>query len=309
MKELIDKLKQDFNKTNISDDEKNELFKTLYLLEKQSVKMDFKLQSLFQNIKITKRILNNFIEEIEQKNIEIQNYANALEEANKTKDRFFSIIAHDLKSPFNILIGFSELIKLSIKEKDFDEVKKLNDIILQTSTHTHKLLLNLLDWSRAQTNEIKFRPVKININNFITENIELFKAQAHKKGLILEFNPAESIYVFADVDMTNIIIRNLISNAVKYTKKGSITISTGKQENICLIIIMDTGIGIQQEIIDRIFNIDENIWTLGTDGERGTGLGLILCKEFIGKNKGSIFIESIVNKGSIFTIKLPLFVN
>jgi len=307
MKELIDKLKKDLNKTSISDNDKTELLKTIHHLEKEVFKSEFKLQSLVQKSKTTVSILNNFIEEIEQKNIKIQSYTNELELANKTKDRFFSIIAHDLKSPFNSLIGFSELIKLSIEEKDFDDVEKMNELVLQTSTQAHKLLLNLLDWSRAQTNEIKFKPVKVDINKLITENIELFKAQANKKNILLEFVPNETVYVLADIDMTNIIIRNLISNAVKYTKEGYVSVSISLQANSCIIKIKDTGVGIEQKIIDRIFNLADNISTTGTDGERGTGLGLILCKEFTDKNNGKLLVESNVGKGSVFTLELPVF--
>ncbi len=309
MKKLLDKLKQGLKNTNISVGEKNELLKIIDLQEKEVLKMDFKLQSLVRKNKTTESVLNNIIEEIEEKNIEIQKYANELEEANKTKDRFFSIISHDLKSPFNALIGFSDLIKIALEENDFEDIKKMNELIHQTATNTYKLLLNLLDWSRAQTNEIKFKPTKININKLIKENLELFKAQANKKGVIFEFDSPKNNFVLADENMTNIIIRNLISNAVKYTRKGSVSIVIGLTDKTCVIKITDTGIGIKQEVVKQIFNIEENISTQGTNGERGTGLGLILCKEFTNKNNGNLTVESTINKGSTSTLNLPIFKN
>ena len=307
MKELIDKLIQSIISTNIPADKKSELLKIVSLQEKQAIKSDFKLQSLLDKSKTTESVLNNIIEEIEQKNIKIQNYADALEEANKTKDRFFSIIAHDLKSPFNALLGFSKLVKEAFEEKDFDNVKRMNGLIYETLNQTYKLLLNLLDWSRIQTNEIIFRPEKISINKLIEENVKFFKAQANKKGIVLEFNSKEVNYIFADVDMTNIIIRNLISNAVKYTKKGNVKISISRQNNVCNIKISDTGVGIKKEDINNIFNVGDNISTNDTEGERGTGLGLILCKEYANKSGGSLFVESIVNKGSVFILSLPAY--
>lgn len=307
MKEIINILKLKLNKANISTEERSELMLSINSLEKEIHKNDFKLQSLLHKNKLTKNILNNIIEEIEEKNIEIQNYAETLKKTNKTKDRFFSIIAHDLRSPFNSLIGFSDLLKLALKEKDYKEVEELNNLVIQVATQTYKLLLNILNWARSQTNEIKFTPVKIEINKLIKNNIDLFKAQAEKKGIILKFIPSKNIFVYADYDMTNIIIRNLISNAVKYTEKGNITISIDKQNSECLIKIKDTGTGIPKETINHIFNINNNISVTGTSGEKGTGLGLILCKEFADKNNGTISVESEIKKGSTFKLSLPIF--
>lgn len=307
MKELISKLKDLVNSSDISDNGRNEMLSIIGLQEKQNIKTDFKLQSLVQKVITTENVLNNIIDEIKQKNIKIQKYADALKQANKTKDRFFSIIAHDLKSPFNSLIGFSELTKIALEENDISDIKKMNELIYQTSTNTYKLLLNLLDWARTQTNDIQFNPVKININEIITENVKLFKAQADKKGITIQFNPEKTFYTYADIDMTNIIIRNLLSNAIKFTKQGSVKISLLEQEDISIITIKDTGVGIKKEIINQLFSIGDNFSTNGTAGEPGTGLGLVLCKEFVNKNKGELYVESEIDKGSVFTLELPLY--
>jgi len=308
MKELINILKQDLNKINISSNEKNMLLTTIQSLEKELYKNDFKLQSLLKQNKLTKNILNNIITEVDKKNIEIQNYADTLEKVNDTKDRFFSIIAHDLKNPFNSLIGLSDLIKIAIKDNDFEDVEYYNEIIIQVANRTYGLLVNLLDWAHSQTNEIKFTPVKVEINKLIKDNILLVRAQLENKNLNIKFTNSKKFFLYADFDMTDVIIRNLISNAIKYTKEGYISISLEQQNTNCIIKIKDTGIGIKKEIINSIFNINNNVSTTGTSGEEGTGLGLIICKEFIDRNNGNITVESEVDKGSLFTLSLPIFI-
>ena len=307
MKELILKLRQDLDKVDISIDERDMLLSTIYSLEKELHKNDFKLQSLLKQNKSTKNILHNIIKEIDEKNIEIQNYANTLEEVNNTKDRFFSIIAHDLRNPFNSLIGLSDLIKIAIKDEEFEETEAYNNIIFEVATRTYQLLVNLLAWARSQTNEIKFTPVKVEINKLIKNNIELVKAQLENKGLSLDFIYNEELFLYADSDMTDVIVRNLISNAVKYTKKGGVVISLVRTDKKCIIKVKDTGIGIRKKITDSIFNINDNAPTIGTSGEEGTGLGLIICKEFTIKNKGNITVESKIGKGSVFTLILPIY--
>ncbi len=243
---------------------------------------------------------------IEAQKIELEKKATALQEVNKTKDRFFTIIAHDLKNPFNALIGFSELIKQAVENKDLEEIKNINEIILQSSIQTHKLLLNLLEWAKAQTNGIQYNPEKIDIKKIIEEHIELFVHQVNKKNIILK-DETNHCMVFADLNLINTVLRNLISNAIKYTQNGEIKITCSRQAEYYKISISDTGVGISEEILQSLFDIDKNTSTPGTEGERGTGLGLILSKELIEKNKGEISVESIVNEGSTFSFSLPIF--
>lgn len=245
---------------------------------------------------------------IEQQKNDIEEKAKSLQDLNKTKDRFFSIISHDLKSPFNSLLGLTELLKLERETMSDEETDQLIDLIHKSSEQGYKLVLNLLDWSRSQTNQIEFQPTRLHLSKLVRENIELLKTQAKNKGIdiVVEKNNKNS-FVFADLNMINTVLRNLISNAIKYTHQGEIKIKCNCNTSICKLSISDTGIGISKENLKKLFDIDNNISTPGTDGEKGTGLGLILCKEFIEKNKGEIFVESTVNKGSIFSFNLPLF--
>ena len=243
---------------------------------------------------------------IEKQKVELEKKAKDLQEANKTKDRFFSIVAHDLKNPFNALIGFSELIEQAVDNKDIEEIEKLNQIILQSSKQTHKLLLNLLEWSKAQTNQIQYNPEKIDIEKIVDEKIHFFNGQATKKGVKL-IKKSTHCMVFADLNMLKTILRNLISNAIKYTTQGKIILKTEINTNKCIISIRDEGIGIPKSQFEELFSLKESKSTPGTEGEKGTGLGLILCKEFVEKNKGEIFVESTVNEGSVFSFTLPLY--
>ncbi|RLD86268.1 MAG: hypothetical protein DRJ07_01140 [Bacteroidetes bacterium] len=277
----------------------NIYYSEYHIANKKLIEKNILLEKTHQEITIQKT-------KIEVQKVELEKKAKDLQDANKTKDRFFTIIAHDLKSPFNALIGFSELIEQAVENQDLEEIGKINKIVLQSSTQTHKLLLNLLEWSKAQTNQIQYKPEKIDIHKIINAQIELFKYQANKKGLQLK-DESNHCLVFADMNLLNTVLRNLISNAVKYTKKGEILIKCIRETSNYKISISDTGVGISKENLKKLFDIGENTSTPGTDGERGTGLGLILCKEFVEKNKGEFFVESTVNKGSVFSFSLPLY--
>ncbi|MFC2151427.1 tetratricopeptide repeat protein [Bacteroidota bacterium] len=245
-------------------------------------------------------------DEIRKQKEEIQNQALDLEKAINTKNRFFSIIAHDLLSPFNTLIGISDLLKSNLNEVSKEEINEYVDLIYQRSSETHELLINLLEWSLSQTKGIEYKPQEVEIKKLIKEKISLLKGQAKEKSLTLEFIEGDEVEVFADLNMLKTIIRNLVSNAIKFTKKGKVTISYNKEVNFCRVIIEDTGVGISEKNLRNLFEIDKPISSYGTAGEKGTGIGLILCNEFIQKNKGEIFVESIENVGSKFEFTVPL---
>lgn len=227
-----------------------------------------------------------------------------LKELNITKDKFFSIIAHDLRNPIGILMNYSELLLMSFNR--FDKEKKIKYIttINESSKLTFRLLENLLEWSRTQSNRIEFVPELFNLSHVITENINLLTINANNKNLFLQSDVLDDHEVFADKNMITTVIRNLISNAIKFTKNGGISVYSDKYDNYIKISITDTGEGIEKENIKKLFTIEDNISTKGTDGERGTGLGLILCKEFVEKNGGKIWVESEVGKGSTFYFTL-----
>jgi len=231
---------------------------------------------------------------------------NDLKEVNKSKDRFFSILAHDLINPFNTILGFGSLLKENIKMYDLNKIEEYIDIINKTSTRTFKLLENLLEWSRSQTNTIEYKPVKLNISETITDLILLFDSQKTKKNIEIITDLEQNIYVFADLNMIKTVIRNLLSNAIKFTENGLITITSKTENSLYKFSITDNGIGISEKDISNLFSIDISTSSPGTDGEKGTGIGLILCKEFIDKNKGEISVESKKGIGSTFTFSLPL---
>ncbi len=257
-------------------------------------------------------------EEIKQKNIELSELnqgleqkvaerTKQLEELNQTKDKFFSIIAHDLKNPFNTLIGFTELIKENIDSYTREEVQKYITILHETAESGYALLENLLEWSRSQTGAIKMEPGIIDIKTLSNELISLLENSAKKKQVYIINQIKDGIKAFADYNMIHTILRNLISNAIKYSNAdGEIILSSKEQENMMVYSVKDNGVGIIESNIENLFRIDKSLSTKGTNNESGTGLGLILCREFAEKNGGKIWVESEQGKGSTFFFSIPL---
>ena len=247
------------------------------------------------------------ITEKENNHIRLTTQEKHYRELNATKDKFFSIIAHDLKNPFNDLMGFTQLLALNIDKYDKNKITQFIKIIHQSSKLAYNLLENLLDWSSSQTGTLKFNPEKILINDLVTENIDLLESTAKNKNIKIYPELSSEIFVVADKNMVRTIIRNLISNSIKYTNQGGfIKIKNSYKKDLCEISVSDNGIGISKENIDRIFKIDESHSTPGTEKETGTGLGLLLCKEFVTKNHGELRVKSEPNKGSTFSFTLPL---
>lgn len=234
-----------------------------------------------------------------------------LREINAKKDKFFSIIAHDLRSPFSGLAGLVEILKSSYNELSNSEIDRYLDLINQSAQNISKLLENLLSWAKSQTGKIQFNPKQINLLHTINESIETTNVTARNKEINLFIKIEDKLEIFADNNMLNTVLRNLISNAIKYTNRnGQITISsypkTINKTQYTVICIADNGVGIPADKQDKIFKIEENYSTNGTEKEKGTGLGLILCKEFIERHGGNIWCESEENKGSMFCFTLPV---
>lgn len=231
-----------------------------------------------------------------------------LTELNAMKDKFFSIIGHDLKNPINVIKGFSELLTQDYEQLDNDKRKYYLKHIDRTIDKTHNLLEDLLSWAQTQNGRLETYPVSINMHQMISKNIILFNQQALEKNVklnaLLENN---SIVCYADQHMVDTILRNLISNALKFTREGEVTIkcSDHSDSNYMLVSVKDTGVGIEESEIDKLFRIDMSISSSGTSGETGTGLGLILCKEFVEKNGGKIWLESTYGVGTEFFFTLP----
>ena len=229
-----------------------------------------------------------------------------LRELNSTKDKFFSIISHDLKSPFNAIIGFSKLLTEQVQKKDYKGIERYAMIIQHSSQRAMDLLLNLMEWSRSQTGRMEFNPELIEIVSLINEVAILLNHAAQQKSITIYTECPNKATVYADRVMIGTILRNLISNAVKFTNLGgTIVVSAEQKQDEFWITVSDNGVGIQANVIERLFRIDKNYSTPGTQNEGGTGLGLILCKEFVEKHGGKIWVESEVGKGSKFYFTIP----
>ncbi len=278
-------------------------------------KSEEQLREQAQNLQEVNVILEERQEKIQYQTEELNRQAQILKKANKeleqlntTKNKFFSIIAHDLKNPFQAIFGFSELLMRNFD--DFDDPQKMDllTMIKTSSESAFNLLENLLQWARTQTDRIQYNPEYIELIEIIDQNMELSRASAENKQITLISQADCNSTVFADKNMINLVLRNLLSNAVKFSEeRGVVTVGCelkGKEQ--MRVYIADTGIGISEENIKKLFRIDEYFSTSGTAGEGGTGLGLIICKEFIEKNKGKLYIESRIGEGTTFTFTLPL---
>jgi len=228
-----------------------------------------------------------------------------LKKLNATKDKFFSIIAHDLRNPFNVMIGISDLLRSDADIKDSEDFEMLIEGIFQAATSGYNLLENLLEWSRTQTGTIQFNPELFPIAKVFQANKNLFQEAAKSKDISISW-PSTSAQVYADYNMVNFILRNLVSNAVKFSYAGGkIEVSVSRKDKRLLCTIKDFGTGMSQDTIDKLFKIEHSVQYNGTAEEKGTGLGLILCKEFVEKNGGNIYVESTLNEGSAFSFDLP----
>ena len=237
--------------------------------------------------------------EIKLKNEELINL-------NATKDKFFSIIAHDLKNPFNSILGFSNLLAEQIHEKDFSHIDEFVGYIQSSSQLAMDLLGNLLEWTRSQTGRMVFNPEFVEMVSLIKEVVSIMEASARQKKISIVFQLPRNAPVNADKAMISTILRNLISNAVKFTQAdGEIVISVDQLGNELLVSVSDNGLGVRKELINKLFRVEESFTTSGTNNELGTGLGLILCKEFIDKHGGKIWVESEIGKGSKFSFTIP----
>ncbi len=235
----------------------------------------------------------------------------SLREVNATKDKFFSIIAHDLKSPFNSMLGFSEILIKRFDEFDRKKIKKFLGLIRNDIRNTYKLVENLLIWSQSQRGKLVFNMKKENLYLLVNQILDLLKTISSSKKISLENKIQENIFVNGDNNMLSTIIRNLIYNAIKFTPvKGKIKIEAKviineNEEKFVEICVIDTGVGISDEVQAKLFKITGNVSTKGTEMETGTGLGLILCKEFVDMHKGKIGVKSKLGEGSKFFFTIP----
>jgi PAS domain S-box-containing protein len=239
--------------------------------------------------------------------MQLRNYSDKLEELNATKDKFFSIIAHDLKGPFNGILGFSELLKNGVRNLDSDTIQLYAGMIYSSSKSTYSLLEELLDWARIQQSNMPYRIDSIILNKIVSETTELMVEKSTAKLIAVINRTPEDLVVLADEYMLKIVLRNLISNALKFTPTyGTVEIKAVSRANEHEISVKDSGVGISKTDIEKIFKIGINHTSLGTEKEIGTGLGLVLCKEFVEKHGGHIWVESEEGKGSEFRFTIPV---
>ena len=253
------------------------------------------------SLPLTRAIERKMIEEDKKDTLE------KLEELNQTKDNFFSIISHDLRSPFDSILGFTEVLKNDLEELTKEELKLYLDSLYHSSRHIYSLLNNLLQYSRFQLGKTEFEQKTLNLKNIVEKDLEMLGGSVLKKEIKMINQLKDDILVFADEDMLNSILLNLVTNAIKFSKRGGeIIISADCHDGYANISVKDTGIGMDEQTLKKIFKLDAKKSTPGTENETGTGLGLLIVKEFIEKHEGTIKVTSHPSKGSIFSFTIPL---
>lgn len=284
-------------------------------LHDQKSEIQLKNEDLtLKNLEITKqrdeitsqtKDIHQKTEDLEKALAEISQQKEALMQLNGTKDKFFSIVAHDIKSPLDSLSAFASLLANYIENMSKEEIKIIAANLDQSVKNTLQLTENLLTWARSQMNNLNYDPIAVNINDIIEQKIGLFKLIAINKKIEIVTELCPDIMLFADENHFRFILRNLISNALKFTMpNGKVVIKCRDMGEYAEVSVSDDGVGISPEILPKIFRIDTKISTRGTAGEKGTGLGLLLCKEFVEKNGGKIKVESEVSRGSKFSFTL-----
>ena len=237
---------------------------------------------------------------------ELQRTNTQLQDLNASKDKFFSIISHDLRSPFNVMLGYSQILDERFDELERERIKKDIKKLRKSAEGLYALLENLLTWSRIQRGAIEYDPEVFDLSDVADENLDLFCARAEQKEITLRSTIQMNEMVYADENMVNTVIRNLVSNALKFTPPtGRIELSVQPAGEYAEVSVADTGTGIIEEDIPKLFRLDAQYTNIGTDGEKGTGLGLSLCQDLVEKNGGEIWVESEQGKGSTFKFTLP----
>ena len=259
-----------------------------------------KIQKLHSKLRIKNK-------EIRKKNKDLTIYSKKLEESNKTKNKFFSIISHDLRSPFNSLVGITDVLENDYTELDEEEKLSLISALSKASKHAYDLLENLLEWSHVQNKKIENKPSIIDINLISKKSCALYQLNASQKNIEIINNIPSNCNAYSDNNLTQNTLNNLINNAIKFTSEGGkIVLSAETKDNYVNICITDTGVGIPEDKIDCLFNIGNKYKQKGTNREKGTGLGLVLCKEYVLLMGGTISVSSTIGEGSSFCIQLPL---
>ena len=269
--------------------------------------LDLKVQERTAEISEINELLHLELAEHQKTMEKLKESATHLKEINAMKDKFFGIIAHDLRNPFSILLGSSELLMNYIDSMSIADIKKIGHSVYNSAKAVFMLREYLLEWSRTQTGNIKYNPQFVNVKELIDFNISGVRVYFENKNIDLITGRIDDIEIRADQNMINTILRNLLNNAVKFTHaNGKIIVSAFKQNNNIMFSVKDNGVGISEANVAKLFRIDSHFSNTGTAMERGTGLGLLLCKEFIEKHGGRIWVDSKEGMGSEFKFTIPL---
>ena len=246
------------------------------------------------------------ITEIKKAEIALKESERKLLQLNADKDRFISVLGHDLRSPFNSLLGLSEVLTEDIRKFDIDEIDKIVDDINKSARRAYNLLDDLLMWASSQQDSIVFKPKNLSLTDVCNDVLITFNPTADAKNIAINCLAEDCMNIFADFDMLKTVLRNLVSNAIKFTNNGgTINISAEQNSEVVTISVSDNGVGISTDDLSKLFDISEVHTTTGTAKEKGTGLGLSICKEFVEKHGGEIWVESEVGKGSDCKFTIP----
>ncbi|MDP4207800.1 MAG: two-component regulator propeller domain-containing protein [Bacteroidota bacterium] len=304
---------QQANLTKLVKQRTHELLQTNELLLDRQTKIEEQSEELKAQTESLKKINDLLLD----KQKVIQSQADELQKTNQelslqmsTKDRLLSIIAHDLRNPFHVVGGFAEVLQRDLNKLPEDKVRRFLALMQSSTMNANNLLENLLQWTRTQTGRISFNPKNLNLHKLVQETIDVMEAEASRKNIGFNINIDPSLNTMADENMLRTILRNLISNAIKFSfENGQISIAAQIINNETEIVVSDNGTGISPENQKCLFHLDTNISTEGTMKEKGTGLGLILCSEFVEKHNGKIWVVSEPEKGSEFRFTLPFSIN
>lgn len=271
-------------------------------LEKQVLERTSKLLETEKELRKSQSQLE---EKVIERTSELAEVNEQLKELNASKDKFFSIIAHDMKSPFTGLLGYSELLKNEASEMDKKKIIEYSENLYKNLKNTYNLLENLLNWASLQTGRMTFNPEKVDLFLLVQGIIDLLKVNSNTKNIALKNKVAINTTVRADKNMLRTVIYNIVSNSIKFTNRGGeVVISSKRTNGFVEIFVSDNGVGIPENSLNLLFKLASNVTTKGTEMERGTGLGLLLCKEMIDKHNGKISVESVEGKGTTFRITL-----
>lgn len=279
-------------------------FKEFVILGNGNASLFTQLAAVAQNDICNLVVLD--ITEHKNRELKLEETVRQLRNLTSEKDMLISIIAHDLRNPFNSIIGFSELMAYELDKMNYSKVERYSKIILESSNKAMDLLGNLTKWSQSQSGKMIFSPESLNFGSAVEETIDLFALIAAQKEITIKKNIPLDLKIFADRNMLDTILRNLISNAIKFAKTGGEIIISALSTNESLTLaVMDDGVGMDKEDFDRLFKLDTPFTSLGTQNESGTGLGLALCKDFAARHGGKIWAEARKNEGSAFYVSFP----